>query len=75
MPVFADLTPADVLALDEALERLEGIDERKAQIIQLRFFGGFSIDETAEMLGVSPATVRRDWTMAKAWLRSEIDLS
>ena len=48
------------------------IDQRKSQIVEMRFFGGMSIEETAEVLGVSPGTVMRDWTMAKAWLRREI---
>jgi RNA polymerase sigma factor (sigma-70 family) len=60
------------VALDEALKNLATIDERKSQLVELRFFGGFSIDETAKVLGVSPGTVMRDWTLAKAWLRKEI---
>lgn len=63
---------AEVVALDEALKGLGVIDERKAQIVELRFFGGLSIEETAEVLGVSPGTVMRDWTLAKAWLRKEL---
>ena len=63
---------AEVVAVHEALEELAKIDPRKAQIVELKFFGGFSIDETAEVLGVSPATVSLDWTMAKAWLRRKI---
>ncbi len=58
----------DVLALDEALERLAALDGRKSQIVELRFFGGLSIEETAEVLKVSPGTVMHDWTLAKAWL-------
>ncbi|MFN2533099.1 MAG: sigma-70 family RNA polymerase sigma factor [Pyrinomonadaceae bacterium] len=60
---------ADVIALHEALNELATIDERKSRIVELRFFGGLSIDETAEVLAVSPGTVMRDWTLAKAWLR------
>ena len=64
--------PADVIALDEALKALEQIDPRKSQVVELRFFGGLSIEETAEVLSVSPGTVMRDWTLAKAWLRRAI---
>ena len=62
-----------MVALDDALNSLAEIDERKSQIVEMRFFGGLSIEETAEVLGVSPGTVMRDWTLAKAWLRREID--
>jgi RNA polymerase sigma-70 factor (ECF subfamily) len=60
---------ADVVALDEALNELAAFDPRKSQIVELRFFGGLSIEEAAEVLSVSPGTVMRDWTLAKAWLR------
>jgi RNA polymerase sigma factor (TIGR02999 family) len=63
---------ADVLALDDALINLARIDQRKSQIVELRFFGGLSVKETAAVLAVSPGTVMRDWTLAKAWLRREI---
>ena len=63
---------ADVVALDDALKGLAEIDERKSQIVELRFFGGLSIEETAKVLDVSPGTVMRDWTLAKAWLRREM---
>ena len=63
---------ADVVALDEALKSLAEFDARKSQIVELRFFGGLSIDETAEVLSVSNGTVIRDWTLAKAWLRREM---
>jgi len=63
---------AEVVALDDALRGLASLDQRKSQIVELRFFGGLSIEETAEVLGVSPGTVMRDWTLAKAWLRREI---
>jgi RNA polymerase sigma-70 factor (ECF subfamily) len=59
----------EVVALDEALKTLAEIDSRQSQIVELRFFGGLSIEETAEILDVSPGTVMRDWTLAKAWLR------
>lgn len=63
---------ADVIALDEALKSLAEFDRRKSQIVELRFFGGLSIDETAKLLKVSPGTVMKDWTLAKAWLRKEM---
>jgi RNA polymerase sigma factor (TIGR02999 family) len=63
---------ANVAALDDALRRLETIDERQGKIVELRFFGGLSIEETAEILKVSPGTVMRDWTFARAWLRNEM---
>ena len=65
----SDERSAEVIALDEALNNLVTIDERKGKVVELRFFGGLSIEETAELLGVSPGTVMRDWTLAKAWLR------
>ncbi len=71
LTVSAERT-TEVVNVHEALERLAGFDERKSQIVELRFFGGLSIDETADALGVSPGTVMRDWTLAKAWLRREI---
>src|SRR5205807_2421961 len=63
----------DVIALDDSLKSLAEFDERKSQIVELRFFGGLSIEETAQVLAVSPGTVMRDWTLAKAWLRTEIN--
>jgi RNA polymerase sigma factor (TIGR02999 family) len=63
---------ADVLALNDALDRLETLDPRKSRIVEMRFFGGLSLEETAEALDVSVATVRRDWTLARAWLFSEL---
>ena len=62
-----------LLALDEALDRLRQRSERQSRIVECRFFGGMSIDETAVALGISPATVKRDWTMAQAWLHREIE--
>lgn len=62
----------DLTALNDALERLATIDERKSKVIELRFFGGLSVEETAEVLGVSPLTVKRDWSMAKAWLYNSL---
>ena len=63
---------ADILALDEALKTLATIDPRKGQVVEMRYFGGLSIEETAAALGVSVRTVKRDWTMAKLWLRREL---
>ena len=62
----------DLVALDDALEALEKFDERKSRMIELRFFGGLSVEETAAVLDVSPETVMRDWRLAKAWLRREM---
>jgi RNA polymerase sigma factor (TIGR02999 family) len=62
----------DMLALDEALQRLTAMNERHARIVECRFFGGMSVEETAEALGISPATVKRDWTLARAWLNREL---
>ena len=62
----------DIEALDEALTRLSQIDEQQSRIVELRFFSGLTVEETAEVLGISPATVKRDWSMAKAWLHREI---
>jgi RNA polymerase sigma-70 factor, ECF subfamily len=63
---------ANVVALDDALKSLERIDARQGEIVELRFFGGLSIEETADVLKVSPGTVMRDWTFARAWLRNEM---
>ncbi len=62
----------DLLALDEALDRLTAVSERSARVVECRFFGGMSVEETAEALGTSPATVKRDWTTARAWLNREL---
>jgi RNA polymerase sigma-70 factor, ECF subfamily len=58
----------EVLALDDALESLSKLDARKGRVVELRYFGGLSVEETAEVLGISPETVKRDWKMAKTWL-------
>ena len=63
---------ADLVALDDALQSLAAFDARKAQVVELRFFGGLSVEETAEVLKVSPDTVMRDWRLAKMWLLREI---
>ena len=62
----------DLVALDDAMNALARLDPRKVQIIEMRFFGGLSVEETAEVLKVSPATVRRDWSIAKLWLYREL---
>jgi RNA polymerase sigma factor (TIGR02999 family) len=62
----------DLVALDEALERLAAIDERKAQVVELRYFGGLTVAEVAEHLAVSPVTVKRDWEVARTWLQAEL---
>ena len=62
----------DLVALDEALERLAAIDPQQSRVVELKFFSGMTVEETAEVLDVSPRTVKRDWNVAKAWLRREI---
>src|SRR6266516_278450 len=64
---------ADLIALDEALEKLAAIDTRKSKVVELRFFGGLSVDETAEALGISAVTVMREWSMARAWLYNSLN--
>jgi RNA polymerase sigma-70 factor (ECF subfamily) len=70
--VAAEQLNLDVLALDDALTKLSELDARKCQVVELRFFSGLSIEETAAVLGVSPATVKGDWSIAKAWMRREM---
>jgi len=70
------LSPAKstlLVALDEALERLAAVDARKAHVVELRYFGGLSVEEMAEVLHVHHNTVTRDWTLAKAWLKRELE--
>jgi len=69
---LSDEPGRDLVALDDALEALAKVDERKSKVIEMRFFGGLSVDETAEALGVSAETVMRDWKFAKAWLLREL---
>ena len=69
----AAMPDLDVLALHEALEELGAIDPQQARIVELKFFGGLSIEETAEVLGIGHATVERDWKMARAWLRRKLE--
>jgi RNA polymerase sigma factor (TIGR02999 family) len=68
-------TPIDVLALDQALTRLAALDPTQAKVVELRYFGGLTIEETAEALHSSPATVKREWAMARAWLKRELEPS
>jgi len=70
--IVSEERAADVVALDDALNSLAEIDPRQSQIVELRFFGGLNIEETAEVLKVSPGTIMREWTLAKAWLRREM---
>jgi RNA polymerase sigma factor (TIGR02999 family) len=72
---FVPQKDLDLMALDDALNALADIDAQQSRIVELRFFGGLTIEEIAEAIGVSRATVERDWTMAKAWLRREIKRS
>ena len=66
------MRPSELVALDEALERLAELDPQKSRLVELRFFGGLSVEETAEVLGVSAPTVKRQWRMAKAWLYGQV---
>jgi len=70
--VFCEENSADFVALDEALLRLGEMDARKVRVVELRFFGGLTVEETAEVLKVSPETIHRDWRLAKAWLYREL---
>jgi RNA polymerase sigma factor (TIGR02999 family) len=69
---FAEERDIDLFALDEALTQLEAFDKRQCRIVELRFFGGLTIDETAEVMKLSPATVKNEWTMARTWLYSRL---
>ncbi len=68
----AEVRGEELLALDEALVRLSALNERQARVVEYRFYGGMSVEETAETLGVSPATVKREWATARAWLNREL---
>jgi RNA polymerase sigma factor (TIGR02999 family) len=70
--VIAAKPAVDVVALDEALDRLAAVDPQQSRIVELRFFAGLSVKETAEAIGISPATVKRDWATAKLWLYNEL---
>jgi RNA polymerase sigma factor (TIGR02999 family) len=63
----------DLVALDEALERLAAIDPEQARLVELRFFGGLTVEETADAMAISPATVKRHWTVARTWLARELE--
>ncbi len=65
----------DLIAVDEALNKLAGLDQQQARVVELRFFGGLNVDETAEVLGISERTVKRDWRVAKAWIRRELRIN
>jgi RNA polymerase sigma factor (sigma-70 family) len=69
---FDGETDDDVAAIDEALTKLAGMDERQARIVEMRYFGGLTIEETAQALEISDATVKREWTLARAWLKREL---
>ena len=73
--LVADDKGTDIVALDDAMTALAALDARQSRIVELRFFGGLSVDETAEVLKVSSATVRRDWSLARAWLHRELAVS
>jgi RNA polymerase sigma factor (TIGR02999 family) len=70
--VFSPERSEELLRLDEALARLSKLDPRQGRIVELRFFGGLSVEETSEFLGISPKTVKRDWSVAKTWLHCEL---
>ena len=69
---FCDQRDVSLAAVDEALRGLETLDPRQGQIVELRFFGGLTVEEVGAVLGISPATVKREWTTAKRWLQREI---
>ena len=69
----ADERPIDLIVLDQALDKLAEMDAQKSQIVEMRYFGGLSVEEIAEVKNVAPSTIARHWAMAKAWLRREID--
>ena len=71
---FTQERAAELIALDEALQALAAMDERKSRIVELRYFGGLSVEETAQVLGISDKTVMRDWNLAKAWLYQQLKL-
>jgi RNA polymerase sigma-70 factor, ECF subfamily len=70
--VFAPEQSSELVKLDQSLERLAKLDPRQSKIVELRFFGGLTVEQTAEVLGISPKTVKRDWSMAKAWLHGDL---
>jgi RNA polymerase sigma-70 factor, ECF subfamily len=70
--IFSEQQADELLAVDDSLNQLAKIDPRQAKVVEMRFFGGLSIEEAAEVLGVSPKTVKRDWSVAKAWLYADL---
>ena len=72
MPSEPSLDTVDALALDAALKKLEALDPEQGKVVELRFFGGLTVEETAAVLGISPATVKREWAFAKGWLYREL---
>lgn len=70
--VFAPEQSTELVKLDQSLERLAELDPRQSKIVELRFFGGLTVEQTAEVLGISPKTVKRDWSVAKAWLHGDL---
>ena len=70
--ILTDQPSAEVIAVDQALARLSKFAPRKSQVVELRYFAGFSIEETAEVMAISTITVKREWNMARAWLRREL---
>ncbi|HEV3277380.1 MAG TPA: ECF-type sigma factor [Terriglobia bacterium] len=70
--ILSEAKSGDMLSLDEALARLAKLDPRQGRIVELRFFGGLSVEETAEVLGISARTVKREWSVARAWLYQEV---
>ena len=73
--VVAEDRASDLIQIDEALARLEELDPRQAKVVELRFFGGLSVEETAEAMGISAPTVKREWAMARAWLHRELSVA
>ena len=71
-PIAIDTDSSEILAVHDALDRLLTLDARQARLVELRYFGGFTLDESAELLGVSAATAYRDWALARAWLQREL---
>jgi RNA polymerase sigma-70 factor, ECF subfamily len=71
--VFSEEKSAELLAVDEAMQRLAKLDPRQSKIVEMRFFGGLTVEETAEALGISPITVKRDWSLARAWLYGDLE--
>src|SRR5207248_8869246 len=71
--VFSPERSTELLALDEALTRLARLSPRQSQVVELRFFGGLNVEDTAQALGVSPKTVKRDWSLARAWQHGEVN--